>query len=62
MSHQIIGEHEARSLKEFKDALQNEDFIIVEEWQIETNGKLKTAGNLLLNHQHVGKVRIYEPK
>ena len=62
MSHQVIGEHKSQSIEEFKSALHQEDFIIVEEWQTGNNGKIVNAGKLLLNHQLIGKVREYEPK
>jgi hypothetical protein len=62
MSHQIIGEHDAQSLKEFKAALQTEDFIIVEEWQPQGQGPIENKGELLINHQIVAKVRVFKSR
>ena len=60
MSHQITAEHPAKSLQEFQDALHQEDFIMVEEFQRQTYGDLVSEGKLLINHRHIGKVRVYE--
>ena len=62
MSHMIIVEHPAETLEEFQEALHSEDFILMEEWQKHEYGygELKRGDLLLVNHQLIGKVRIYK--
>jgi hypothetical protein len=60
MSHMIIVEHPAQSLEEFQEALHSEDFLMMEEWQKQEYGDLKRGDPLLVNHQLIGKVRIYK--
>jgi hypothetical protein len=60
MSHMIIAEHPAETLEEFQEALHSEDFILMEEWQKQEYGDLKRGDLLLVNHQLIGKVRIYK--
>ena len=59
MSHQIIGEHSARTLEEFQNILHQEDFIMVEEWQRE-DGEVQNKGKLIINQHYVSKVRVYD--
>ena len=59
MSHQIIGEHPARTLEEFQNILHQEDFIMVEEWQRE-DGEVQNKGKLIINQHYVSKVRVYD--
>ena len=56
----IIAEHPAETLEEFQEALHSEDFILMEEWQKQEYGDLKRGDLLLVNHQLIGKVRIYK--
>jgi hypothetical protein len=62
MSHMIVGEHPAKSIEEFQEALHREDFLLVEEWQPQDYGEMRNEGKLLLNHQLIGKVRVYKPR
>jgi|APCry1669193181_1035450.scaffolds.fasta_scaffold152530_1 hypothetical protein len=57
--HQIMAEHPSDSLESFKEALESEDFIEVEEFYRNTEGEYYSTGNVLLNHTHVGKVKMF---
>jgi hypothetical protein len=56
--HQIIGDHESESLEEFMDALNDSDFVLVEEFYMKPDGNLFSVGNIVLNTMHVGKVKV----
>ena len=57
--HQMIVEHESKTLDEFVMALCNEDFIIVEEfYKNPADGVSYSRGNVALNHRFVGKIKI----
>jgi hypothetical protein len=62
MSHQVIGEHSSKTIEEFQSALNQDDFILLEEWQPQPDGRLNHEGKMLVNHQMVGKVRVYRQK
>lgn len=62
MSHQVIGEHPSTTLEEFQEALNEDDFILLQEWHPQPDGRLTNEGQMLVNHQMVGKVRVYRPK
>lgn len=57
--HQIMAEHPAESLDDFKTALESEDFLEVEEFYRNQDGEYYSTGNVLLNHRFVGKVKLY---
>jgi len=56
--HQIIGDHESESLEEFMDALNDSDFVLVEEFYMKPDGNLFSVENIVLNTMHVGKVKV----
>jgi len=57
--HQIIAEHPASTLEELMDALQSEDFLVVDEYYKDQYGSYYKTGRTLLNHRYVGKVRLF---
>lgn len=58
--HQMIVDHNANSLEEFTAILKEEDFIIVEEMYKNPNdGSYYSRGDILLNHQYIGKVKVF---
>jgi hypothetical protein len=63
--HQIIGEHEAESLREFTDILNESSFVTVVEMYKDTEGARATSlyavGELTLNANLIGKVKAYVP-
>jgi hypothetical protein len=63
--HQIIGEHEAESLREFTDALNDSTFVTVVELYKDTEGarlgSLYAVGEITLNTALIGKVKAYVP-
>ena len=58
----VVCEHPSRSIEEFQDALHQDDFILVEEWQRQPDGRLQNEGKMLINQQLIGKVRTYRPE
>lgn len=56
--HQIIGEHEAESLDDFNDALNESEFVLVEEFYMKPDGGLFSVGGIILNTMHIGKVKV----
>jgi len=61
--HQIICEHEAKSLKEFVDVLQSNDFLIVDEFYRDTEAPRGSesyypVGQIAVNYRYVGKVKV----
>lgn len=63
--HQIIGEHEASSLREFSDVLNDQAFVTVTEMYKDTEGarlgSLYAVGDVIINTALVGKVKIFCP-
>jgi hypothetical protein len=55
--HQIIGEHPASSLEEFREILNESEFVVVEEFYNKNDGTLFSHGEIVLNTMHIGKVR-----
>jgi len=55
--HQVIAEHPAKSLEEFLEIAQSNDFIIVEELYKDDSGYF-SVGKTMLNHAHIGKVKV----
>jgi len=58
--HQVVADHAAASLDEIQGALAENDFLNVEEVYRDTNGEYYSKGGILLNHQHIGKVKIFD--
>lgn len=61
--HQIMAEHPAKSLEEFVDRLESEDFVIVEEfYKDQSSPKFAptyySAGMTAINQRYVGKVKL----
>lgn len=57
--HQMIVSHErSHSLKDFVAALQNNDFLIVQEFYTVPSG-LENKGDIAINYRHIGKVKAY---
>lgn len=56
--HQIICEHSANSLVEFTELLNEEEFVVVEEfYRRQTDGGYYSVGDIVLNTMHIGKVK-----
>jgi hypothetical protein len=58
--HQVIGEHEAESLEEFSDLLNDVEFVVVEEFYRKQDGGLYSVGRIVLNTMYIGKVKVSE--
>lgn len=57
--HQMTVEHKASSLDEFIKLLMRDDFIVVEElYKNPNDGSYYSRGNVALNHQYVGKIKV----
>lgn len=59
--HQMQVEHkESESLDDFVNALNNNDYIIVEEfYKDRTDAEHYSRGFVALNHRYVGKVKVF---
>lgn len=56
--HRIVCQHKATSLRDFTMALQETDFLIVEEFYPEPHSSTYTShGPLALNHRYIGKIK-----
>ncbi len=56
--HQVVCEHPATDLAEFMDAIQDADFIMVEEfYRKPDNAGFFPVGEMVLNTMHIGKVK-----
>ncbi len=57
--HQVVCEHPASSLAEFMDALQEADFVMVEEfYRKPESAGFFSVGAMILNTMHIGKVKV----
>jgi len=57
--HQVVCEHEAETLEEFMDALNECDFIIVQEfYRKPESAGFFPVGMTILNTMHIGKVKV----
>lgn len=56
--HQIIGEHHAASLDEFHETLNENEFVVVEEFYKNQTGGFYSVGGIILNTMHIGKVKV----
>ena len=64
--HQIIGEHEAESLREFAEVLNDSQFVTVTEMYKDSDsgarlGNLYAVGEITINTALIGKVKVYTP-
>ena len=57
--HQVIADHSSKTIEEFMRALQDNDFIIVDEYYKDQYGEYYNIGKALVNHRYVGKVRVF---
>lgn len=46
-----------KSLDDLHELLKSEDFILVEEYYKKTEGGYYSVGHLIINTQHIGKVK-----
>jgi len=60
--HQIIAEHPASSLAELLKELQENDFVLVEEYYRDNdtsgNGIYYSVGETAINHRYIGKIKV----
>ena len=61
--HQIICEHPSSSLEEFVEALQGNDFLVVDEFYRDTEAprgldNYYPVGSIAINYRYVGKVKV----
>lgn len=59
--HQVIGEHPATSLGEFIINLQENDFVLVEEFyreQIAEKNVYYSVGETAINYRYIGKIKV----
>jgi len=58
--HQIIGESAARSLQEFLEELQENEFVIVREiYKDQESGDYYPVGEVAINPSVIGKIKIF---
>ena len=60
--HQVICEHEARSVADFLLAVAEEEFFTVEELYRDASGNYFNAGIVALNIAHIGKIKMDKDK
>jgi hypothetical protein len=62
--HQVMCEYpKAASLDDFVEALESNDFLIVEEFYKDVqSGSYYSAGMIAINHRHIGKIRAINEK
>lgn len=56
--HQIIAEHPAKTIEDIEHVLNQQDFIIVEEFYRDETGSFFSVGKTILNQRHIGKVKL----
>lgn len=57
-THQVIGEvRDIYTLDEMVSLMQDQDFVIVEEFYKKPEGGYYSQGETILNTMHIGKVR-----
>lgn len=58
--HQLVVEHKSETLEDFVQALSENDFVIVEEFYLDSRtGSSYSRGRLALNYQHIGKIKAH---
>jgi hypothetical protein len=56
--HQVVCEYPVSSIEGFLDAVNDSDFILVEEfYRKPDNGGFYSVGMVILNTMHIGKVK-----
>lgn len=60
--HQVICEHEARTLEEFVSLTDGLEFVTVEEFYRNVDGSYYSTGQIALNVMHIGKVKVDKSK
>lgn len=60
--HQVICEHEAKTVAEFLMIVGDEDFFTVEEFYRDASGNYFSAGIVALNVAHIGKIKMDKEK
>jgi hypothetical protein len=60
--HQVVCEHPSGSMEEFLEAVQDNDFILVEEfYRKPESAGFFPVGPLIINTMHIGKVKACLP-
>ena len=58
-THQVIGEVKgAESIGELMNMMQEQEFVLVEEFYKNPDGTYYSRGNTVLNTMHIGKVKV----
>lgn len=62
--HQVIADHESESPRELCEAMNDEPFIVVRQFYLETDYSTgehtwKDRGEVVLNTAHIGKVSVH---
>jgi len=61
--HQIVADYPVKDLKEFLDALTDNDFLMVEEYYKDPQKDTYFSnGYVGINYRYVGKVKVLNPK
>ena len=56
--HQVVGEYSANSLEEFVEDLNQNDFVVVEEfYKNPQTGEHYSRGPIAINHRVIGKIK-----
>jgi len=57
--HQVVCEYPCETIEDFHNALQECDFVLVEEYYRKAeNAGFFSVGPLILNTMHIGKVKL----
>jgi len=57
--HQVVCEHQSGSMEEFLEALQENDFLLVQEFYRKADSfGFFPVGPMILNTMHIGKVKL----
>ena len=61
--HQVIGDHESQDIVELFQALNEDQFILIDEIYKDNdggrNGNLYSTGKMILNGNMIGKIKEY---
>jgi hypothetical protein len=55
--HQVIVEHRSESLEDFRNLLNEQEFVLVEEFYKDDSGYF-SVGKMILNTSHIGKIKV----
>jgi hypothetical protein len=59
--HQMHVEHPAKTLEDFIKSLQDNDFVIVEEYyKIRESNGYESRGKIAISYRHIGKVKLMQ--